>query len=70
MLSRVIAKNIGNVSLRHSVVTVDYLLFCSIHSSKYDERQAVSDQREWRSAVVGDPIGVLRRIYQVPVCRQ
>jgi len=31
-----------------------YLLFSSIHSSKYDERQAVSDQREWRSAVVGD----------------
>jgi len=70
MLSRVIAKNIGDVFLRHSVVTVDYLLFCSIHSSKYDERQAVSDQRERRSAVVSDPIGVLRRIYQVPVCRQ
>ena len=69
MFSRVIAKNIGDVFLRHSVVTVDYLLFCSIHSSKYVERQAVSDQRERRSAEVGDTIGVLHRIYQVPVCR-
>jgi len=35
----------------------DYLLFCSIHSSKYDERQAVHEQCEWRSAVVGDLVG-------------
>jgi len=45
---------------------IDYLLFCSIHSSKYDERQAVGDQRERRSAVVGDLFGVDRRVYQTP----
>jgi len=41
---------------------IDYLLFCSIHSSKYDERQAVCDKRERRSAVVGDLFGVERCI--------
>ena len=50
----------------HVSVEYMYLLFCSIHSSKYDERQAVRDQREWRSAVVGDHVGVPRRIYQAP----
>ena len=38
-----------NVAVYIFLLITIYLLFCSIHSSENDERQAVSHQREWSS---------------------
>jgi len=44
------------VITRRCIFSVDYLLFCSIHSSERDERQGVGNQRQWTGNVRCDSV--------------